>query len=236
MSGFMGEFLGTLVLIVFGVGSGAATNLKGNYARNQNWTFIALAWGLAVTFGVYVAGQFGSQGHLNPAVTIGFAVFGFFPWSQVGGYLLGQFLGAFLGAVIVMIQYYPHFKGARGGAADGNSVGIFATGPAIKNPLFNYLSETIATFFFVFVLLNLGNFTTGLKPLIVGLLIVVVGQTLGGTTGFAINPARDFAPRLAYAILPVPNKGSANWSYAWVPILGPLSGGLIAAAVEALLK
>lgn len=236
MSGFMGEFLGTLVLIVFGVGSGAATNLKGNYARSQNWTFIALAWGLAVTFGVYVAGQFGSQGHLNPAVTIGFAVFGFFPWSQVGGYLLGQFLGAFLGAVIVMIQYYPHFKAASGGATDGNSVGIFATGPAIKNPLFNYLSETIATFFFVFVLLNLGNFTTGLKPLIVGLLIVVVGQTLGGTTGFAINPARDFAPRLAYAILPVPNKGSANWSYAWVPILGPLSGGLIAAAVEALLK
>ncbi|KRM87614.1 MIP/aquaporin family protein [Lacticaseibacillus thailandensis] len=236
MSGFLGEFLGTMVLIVFGVGSGAATNLKGNYARHQNWTFIALAWGLAVTFGVYVAGQFGSQGHLNPAVTIGFAAFGFFPWPQVGGYLLGQFLGAFVGAVIVIIQYYPHFKSARRGTDDGNSVGIFATGPAINNPLFNYLSETIATFFFVFVLLNLGNFTTGLKPLIVGLLIVVVGQTLGGTTGFAINPARDFAPRLAYAILPVPNKGTANWTYAWVPILGPLSGGLIAAALEAVLK
>lgn len=234
MNGFLGEFFGTLVLIVLGVGSGAAVNLKGNYARHSNWMFISLAWGLAVTFGVYVAGQFGSQGHLNPAVTVGFAVFGYLPVAQVLPYLLGQFLGAFLGAVIVMIQYYPHFKAAKN-AEDGNQVGIFATGPAIANPLFNFLSETIATFFFIFVLLNLGNFTQGLKPLIVGLLIVVVGQTLGGTTGFAINPARDFAPRLAYSLLPVPHKGTANWSYAWVPICGPLVGGILAAGLETLL-
>lgn len=234
MSGFLGEFLGTMVLIVFGVGAGAGNSLKSSYARQSNWTFVALAWGLAVTFGVYVAAAFGAQGHLNPAVTIGFAAFGFFPWKEVPAYLLGQFAGAFVGAVIVMIQYYPHFKAAKT-AADGNSVGIFATGPAIPNPLFNFLSETIATFFFIFSLLNLGNFTTGLKPLIVGLLIVVVGQTLGGTTGFAINPARDFAPRLAYAILPVPNKGGANWGYAWVPVFGPLLGGLLAGWLQALL-
>ncbi|MFC6181710.1 MIP/aquaporin family protein [Lactiplantibacillus daowaiensis] len=234
MHGFLGEFLGTMVLIVFGVGSGAGVNLKKTYAHAQNWTFISLAWGLAVTFGVYVAGQFGSQGHLNPAVTIGFALFGFFPWAQVMPYLLGQFLGAFVGAVVVMIQYYPHFKAAKS-PADGNSVGIFATGPAIPNPLFNFLSETIATFFFIFPLLNLGNFTQGLKPLIVGLLIVVVGLTLGGTTGFAINPARDWAPRFAYTILPVPNKSSANWSYAWVPMCGPLLGGILAAGLQALI-
>ena len=189
---------------------------------------------MAVTFGVYVAGQFGADGHLNPAVTLGFAAFGFFPWADVVPYLLGQFLGAFVGAAIVIVQYYPHFKAAKS-PDDGNSVGIFATGPAIPNPLFNFLSETIATFFFIFTLLNLGDFTKGLKPLIVGLLIMVVGQTLGGTTGFALNPARDFAPRLAYAILPVPNKADANWGYAWVPICGPIVGGLLAAALQAML-
>lgn len=198
-------------------------------------TFICLAWGLAVTFGVYVAGQFGSDGHLNPAVTVGFALFGYLPMANVWPYLLGQFLGAFVGAAIVIIQYYPHFQAAKT-AADGNQVGIFATGPAISNPVFNFLSETIATFFFIFVLLNLGNFTQGLKPLMVGLLIVVVGQTLGGTTGFAINPARDWAPRLAYTILPVPNKGSANWGYAWVPMFGPLLGGILAAGLETIIS
>lgn len=182
-------------------------------------------------FGVYVAGNFGSQGHLNPAVTLGFAAFGFFPIKSVLPYLLGQFLGAFVGAAIVIIHYAPHFQAAKS-SAEGNSVGIFATGPAIRNPLFNFLSEMIATFTFIFCLLNLGDFTKGLKPLIVGLLIMVIGQALGGTTGFALNPARDFAPRLAYAILPVPNKGDANWEYAWVPVLGPIAGGLAAAFLQ----
>ncbi|MHC3378013.1 MIP/aquaporin family protein [Ligilactobacillus equi] len=234
MNGFLGEFLGTFILIVFGTGCGAAVNLKKSYAKGANWMYISLAWGMAVTFGVYVAGQFGSDGHLNPAVTLGFAAFGFFPWSQVLPYLLGQFLGAFLGAAIVIIHYYPHFK--ESSSEDGNSVGIFATGPAINNGLFNFLSETIATFVFIFTLLNLGNFTQGLKPLIVGLLIMVIGQALGSTTGFALNPARDFSPRLAYSILPVPNKGGANWAYAWVPICGPIVGGLLAACLQAVLK
>lgn len=234
MSGFTGEFLGTMVLIILGVGCCAGVNLKGNYAKGSDWTFVCLAWGMAVTFGVYVAGNFGSQGHLNPAVTLGFAAFGFFPIKSVLPYLLGQFLGAFVGAAIVIIHYAPHFQAAKS-SAEGNSVGIFATGPAIRNSLFNFLSEMIATFTFIFCLLNLGDFTKGLKPLIVGLLIMVIGQALGGTTGFALNPARDFAPRLAYAILPVPNKGDANWEYAWVPVLGPIAGGLAAAFLQMLL-
>lgn len=234
MSGFTGEFLGTMVLIILGVGCCAGVNLKGNYAKGSDWTFVCLAWGMAVTFGVYVAGNFGSQGHLNPAVTLGFAAFGFFPIKSALPYLLGQFLGAFVGAAIVIIHYAPHFQAAKS-SAEGNSVGIFATGPAIRNPLFNFLSEMIATFTFIFCLLNLGDFTKGLKPLIVGLLIMVIGQALGGTTGFALNPARDFAPRLAYAILPVPNKGDANWEYAWVPVLGPIAGGLAAAFLQMLL-
>ena len=231
MNGFLGEFLGTMVLIVLGVGTGAGVNLKTSYARNSGWLFITIAWGMAVTFGVYVAGSFGSHGHLNPAVTIPFAIFGFFPWDQVLPYLLGQFLGAFVGAVLVIIQYGAQFKNAKD-ANDGNVVGIFATGPAINNGLYNFLSETIATFVFILTLLNLGDFTKGLKPLIVGLLIMVVGQALGGTTGFALNPARDWAPRFAYSVLPVPNKGDSNWGYAWVPMFGPLAGGLIAACVQ----
>lgn len=235
MSGFIGEFFGTLVLIVLGVGCCAATNLKQTYATKQNWTFICLSWGMAVTFGVYVAGMLGSQGHLNPAVTIGFALFGYFPWSQVLPYLAGQFLGAFVGAVLVIIQYYPHFKASHG-VEEGNAVNIFATMPAIKNPVFNFLSEVIATGVFIFALLNLGTFTTGLKPVIVGLLIMVIGLSLGSTTGFALNPARDWAPRLAYTILPIPGKSSAHWEYAWVPMLGPLAGGIIAAGLQFILQ
>lgn len=235
MNGFMGEFLGTMILIVLGAGSGAGLNLNKTYAKGQNWLFVSLAWGLAVTMGVYVAGMLGSDGHLNPAVTIGFAAFGFFPWSQVLPYLLGQFLGAFVGAALVIIQFTPHFK-ATANEAEGNSVGIFATRPAIKAPFFNFLSELITTFVFVFILLNLGNFTEGLKPFIVGMLIAVIGMGLGTTTGFAINPARDWGPRLAYTILPVPNKGGAEWSYSWVPMVGPLAGGLIAAGLEVLVN
>lgn len=235
MNGFIGEFFGTMVLILLGAGTGASMNLNKTYAKGSNWLYASLSWGIAVTMGVYVAGMLGSQGHLNPAVTIPYAIFGLFPWHDVLPYLLGQFLGAFVGATLIMIQFYPHFKASPDEAA-GNSVGIFATRPAIKSPVFNLLSEIIATFAFVFILLNLGNFTQGLKPLIVGLLIMVVGTGLGTTTGFALNPARDWAPRFAYTIWPVPHKGSAEWGYAWVPMCGPLIGGLIATGLETLLK
>lgn len=234
MSGFIGEFFGTLILMVLGAGTGASVNLKRTYGTGSNWTMVCIAWGLAVTMGVYVAGALGSDGHLNPAVTLGFATFGFFPWAQVFPYLLGQFLGAFVGAAIVMVQFYPHFKETKNPAE--NSVGVFATRPAIQSPLFNFLSEVIATWTFIFILLNLGDFTQGLKPFIVGTVIAVVGMALGTTTGFALNPARDWGPRLAYTLLPVPNRGNAEWSYAWVPMCGPIVGGLLAAGLQVILK
>ncbi len=235
MHGFIGEFFGTMILILFGAGTGAGLNLKKTYAKGSDWTFVCLSWGIAVTMGVYVAGSLGSDGHLNPAVTIPFAIFGFFPWSDVLPYLAGQFLGAFVGATIVAIQFAPHFKQTPD-AQSGNVVGIFATMPAIKTPLYNFLSELFATFAFIFVLLNLGNFTVGLKPFIVGTLIFVVGTGLGTTTGFAINPARDWGPRLAYTLLPIPNKTSAHWEYSWVPMFGPLIGGSIAACLQFFIK
>lgn len=237
MSGFLGEFFGTCVLIILGESVSAGISLKKTYgsASANNWFFVSFAWGLAVTMGVYVASSFGSLGHLNPAVTLAYAVFGLFAWHSVAPYILGQLLGAFVGAMVIMIHFYPHFKVSHG-PKEGNSVGIFATVPAIKNLPFNFLSEVIATFFFVLILLNLGDFTTGLKPLIVGFLIFSIGAGFGTTTAFALNPARDLMPRLAYSILPVPNKGTAQWDYAWVPVIGPIVGAVFAAAIQQLIK
>ncbi len=235
MNGFWGELLGTTILILVGDGCVAALKLNKSYAKANNWFYICITWAFAVAFGVYVAGQFGAKGHLNPAITIGYAIFGFFPWSQVVPYLLGQFIGAFIGAALVILHYFQHFKATKT-EKEGNTVMIFATLPAINNPFFNFLGEIIATFTFVFILLNLGDFTTGLKPLILGFVIAAVGLSLGGTTGFALNPARDWSPRFAHTILPVPNKGSSHWEYAWVPMCGPLVGGILAALLEFLIK
>ena len=171
----LGEFLGTLTLIVLGCGVGAGLNLNKTMAHGQSdWFYVTFAWGIAVTMGVYVAASFGAQGHLNPAVTIAFAVAGTFPWSHVVPYLVGQFLGAFLGAVLVMIQFWPHFKATKD--PKHNNIGIFSTVPGIRSNLFNFLSELIATFIFMLVLYNLGDFTTGLKPVVVGLVIFVIGD------------------------------------------------------------
>lgn len=235
MTGFIGEFFGTMIMVVFGIGTGAAINLKHSYARNSNWLFVSIAWGMAITFGVYVAGALGSEGHLNPAVTLGFAIFNNFPMAKVGPYILAQFLGAFVGSGLIIIQYYPHFKASKT-AEDGNHVGIFGTAPSIENPVFNFLGELIATFIFIFTLLNLGDFTQGIKPIVCGLLVMVLAMALGSTTGLALNPARDWAPRLAYTILPIPHKGSANWKYAWVPLVGPTLGAFLAAGLEKLIK
>lgn len=234
MQEYLGEFMGTMVLIVLGTGLGASVNLQKAYGKGSNWLYICLGWGLAVTFGVYVSSFIGSEGHLNPAVTIAFATFDLFPWNEVAGYLIAQFLGGFLGAAIVALHFYPHFKESKT-EEEGNSVAIFGSGPAIPNKFFNFLSELIATFFFVYILLNLGDFSQGLKPWIVGMVITSVGLALGSTTGYALNPARDFSPRLAYAILPIPNKSSARMDYAWVPILGPICGAVLAAAVFTLI-
>ena len=233
MTHFIAEFLGTLILILLGDGVVANVVLKKSKGENAGWMVITTGWAFAVAVPVYIFAAT-SGAHFNPAVTVGLAVAGLFPWGEVPIYLSAQFLGAFVGAVLVIIQYGAQFKNAKN-TSDGNVVGIFATGPAIDNGLYNFLSETIATFVFIFTLLNLGDFTKGLKPLIVGLLIMVVGQALGGTTGFALNPARDWAPRFAYTVLPVPNKSNANWGYAWVPMLGPIVGGILAAGLQYLL-
>ncbi|GFZ26303.1 MIP/aquaporin family protein [Lactobacillus corticis] len=234
MHGFIGEFLGTFVLLAFGVGTGAEISLKKTLGRGEDWIFVTFSWGLAIALGVYVAGSFGSDGHLNPAVTLAFAMFNGFPWKDVLPYIAGQFLGAFCGATMAAIHYWPQFKATKT-AEEGNNIGVFATGATINNPLFNFLNEVGDTFLLTFVLLNLGNFTTGLKPIVVGFLIMVIGQAFGGTTGFAMNPARDWGPRLAYTILPIPNKGDANWSYAWIPMVGPIVGAILATWLHGLL-
>lgn len=230
MEKYIGEFLGTMVLIAFGTGFGSSISLKHALSKNMSPSFLTVifAWGFAVMCGVYVAGFFETGGHLNPAVTIAFALGGLFDWSMVAGYITAQILGAFTGAAIVVLHYYPHFQATK--AEEGNSVGIFATGPAIPNTTYNFLSEVIATFFFIFVLLlmNTAGFAVGLAPVVVAFLVMAIGLSFGSTTGYAINPARDFGPRLAYALLPIPNKGGANWGYAWIPIVGPTVGATLA--------
>lgn len=227
MSPFMGEILGTMIVIVFGAGIGAGSSLKRSYSNNAGWIVITIAWGLAVTMGVFAVGSI-SGAHLNPAVTIALAIEGSFAWSQVPGYILAQMIGAFLGATIVYLHYLPHWKVTEDPAT---KLGVFVTSPAIPHSFSNLLSEIIGTFILVLGLLFIGanKFTEGLNPIAVGLLIVVIGMSLGGTTGYAINPARDLGPRIAHFVLPIPGKGRSNWSYAWIPVIGPILGGALGA-------
>lgn len=194
-----------------------------SFAHGSGWIVIGLGWGLAVAVAVYVVGQI-SGAHLNPAVTLALAFQGVFPWRDVPGYIAAQLLGAMAGAVIVVLHYLPHWKETEDTAT---KLSVFATGPAMDHPFANVLSEMIGTFIFVLALQSFGvnSFAEGLNPLIVGFLVVSIGLSLGGTTGYAINPARDLGPRLAHWLLPIPGKGTSNWKYAWVPIVGPLLGG-----------
>jgi glycerol uptake facilitator protein len=227
MTPFVGEMMGTMILIVFGAGIGAGSSLKKSYSNNAGWIVITLAWGLAVTMGVFAVGSV-SGAHLNPAVTIALALNGSFPWSKVPGYIAAQMIGAILGAAIIYLHYLPHWKETDD---PGVKLGVFATSPAIPHTFSNLLSEMIGTFILVLGLLFIGanKFTEGLNPLVVGLLIVVIGMSLGGTTGYAINPARDLGPRIAHFLLPIPGKGSSNWGYSWIPVVGPILGGCIGA-------
>ncbi|MGP3561085.1 MIP/aquaporin family protein [Geobacillus sp. BK01] len=233
MSPFLGEFVGTALLIIFGAGVCAGVNLKKSYAANSGWLVITMGWGLAVAIAAYAVGQY-SGAHLNPALTVALALAGDFPWKDVPGYIAAQVLGAVVGAVIVCLHYWPHWKETDD---PGVKLGVFATGPAVPNVVANLLSEMIGTFVLVLAILAIGanKFADGLNPFIVGFLIVAIGLSLGGTTGYAINPARDFGPRLAHFLLPIPGKGSSNWSYAWVPIVGPLLGGAMGSLVYKLL-
>ncbi|TDM04141.1 MIP/aquaporin family protein [Macrococcus carouselicus] len=233
MSEFLAELVGTAILILFGAGVCANVNLRGSYAKDGGWMVIALGWGLAVVMGVYAVGSI-TGAHLNPAVSIGLAVDGAFPWSKVPMYILAQMLGAMLGALITWLHFMPHFKAETD---PGTKLGVFSTGPAYPNYMANFTSEIIGTTILVMGLLFIGanKFTEGLNPLIVGALIIAIGVSLGGTTGYAINPARDLGPRLAHTILPIPGKGPSNWAYAIVPVLGPIAGGMLGATLYHLL-
>lgn len=214
--------------MAFGSGTNASILLNKTIVDRfkTNWLNIIFGWAFAVAFAVYVGVTRGGSGHLNPAVTVSMAVAGLFPWSSVIPMSIAQVLGVFVGSAITIVHYYPHFKITT--PEEGNVVGIFATGPAIEDRPFNVLSEIIATFMFMLAILCLGKMADGLAPMVIGMLVASIGMSFGSTTGYALNPARDFGPRLAYTLLPVPNRGPTNWGYACVPIVGPLIGGALA--------
>ncbi|AEF93022.1 MIP family channel protein [Desulfotomaculum nigrificans CO-1-SRB] len=227
MSPFLAEIIGTMILIILGDGVVAGVLLRKSKAENSGWIVITVGWGLAVAMAAYAVGSF-SGAHLNPALTIALAAIGKFPWADVPSYILAQFIGAFLGAVVVWLHYLPHWKETED---QGAKLGIFCTGPGIRDTFGNLLSEIIGTFVLVLGILAIGanKFADGINPFIVGLLIVAIGVSLGGTTGYAINPARDLGPRIAHAVLPIAGKGSSDWGYAWIPVVGPVIGGILGA-------
>jgi len=227
MNPYFAEFFGTMLLIILGEGVVAGVLLKNTKSEGEGWLTVVLAWGLAVTLAIYAVGSI-SQAHLNPAITLALFISGDFPGELVIGYLIGQFTGAFTGAVVVWLHYLPHWGRTESAS---KKLAVFATGPAIRSTPANLLSEIIATLIFVLAIQFIGanEFASGLNPLIIGGLIVSIGLSLGGTTGFAINPARDLGPRLAHFILPIPGKGSSDWSYSWIPVAGPIIGGVLGA-------
>lgn len=227
MTPFIAELVGTMLLIIFGGGVVAGVVLNKSKSQNSGWIVITVGWGFGVAVSAYAVGSF-SGAHLNPALTIALATIGNFPWADVPGYIIAQMLGAFLGAVIVWLHYLPHWSATEDKDA---KLAVFSTGPAIRSTGANLISEIIGTFVLVLGILSIGanKFADGLNPFIVGVLIIVIGLSLGGTTGYAINPARDLGPRIAHAILPIPGKRDSDWSYSWIPVVGPIIGGVLAA-------
>ncbi len=229
MSIFGAEVIGTALLILLGNGVVACVLLAQSKGQNGGWIVITFGWGLAVMTGAFAVGQF-SGAHLNPAVTIGFWVAGTIDGGDVPEYLAGEFIGAFIGATLVWLAYLDHWKETED---PGLKLACFSTAPAIRNPVSNIITEVIGTFVLVFGILaffdNAATADTGLGALIVGLLVVGIGLSLGGPTGYAINPARDLGPRIMHAILPIAGKGDSDWGYAWIPVVAPLIGGILAA-------
>ncbi len=229
MSEFLSELLGTMMLILFGNGVVCNVVLKKTKGNGNDWLLISIGWALAVTIPVYIFGPIGG-GHFNPAFTIAMASIGDFEWTRVPLYIIAQLIGAMIGAIIVYVMYMPHFKETQD---DGDKLACFATSPAINNKVGNIVSEFIGTFVLVISLLGIQNteVVSGFGPIIVGLVILAIGVSLGGTTGYAINPARDLGPRIVHCILFSREKKSSNWSYSWIPIISPICGAVMGAII-----
>jgi glycerol uptake facilitator protein len=230
MQSLLAEAVGTMILILLGDGVVANVVLDRTKGHNSGWIVITMGWAVAVTIAVYAVGRI-SGAHLNPAVTIALATIGSFPWAQVPGYVAAQMIGAILGATLVWLMYLPHWGVTKD---PGSKLAVFATGPAIRNTAANVIGELIGTAVLVFGILAIAAnaqtlskpgdvdlsfvFSRGLQPLLVGVLILGIGLSLGGPTGYAINPARDLGPRIMHAILPIAGKGGSDWEYSWVPV------------------
>ena len=240
MPAYLAEFVGTLILVLLGDGVVANVVLRQTKGHNSGWIVVTTGWALAVTFAVYCTNTF-SGAHLNPAVTIGLAAIGKFDPAQVPGYLGAQMLGGIAGAILVWLAYLPHWKATEDPAA---KLGVFCTAPAIRHTLANLLCEIIGTAVLVLGVLAIlspqnlvpnSGFDKGFAPALVGMMVWAIGLSLGGPTGYAINPARDLGPRIAHALLPIAGKGGSDWSYAWIPVVGPILGGLVGAMAYKLL-
>ncbi|GLU46433.1 MIP/aquaporin family protein [Nocardiopsis ansamitocini] len=239
---YLAEFIGTAILVLLGNGVVAGVLLAKSKANNGGWIVITLGWGMAVMVAAYVTGQV-SGAHLNPALTLGLASIGDFSWAMVPGYITAQLAGAVMGSVLVYLAYLPHWRITEDADA---KLAVFSTAPAVRNAPANFTTEVIGTFMLVLGILGIGAnsgaitqdnvdlsalFSTGIAPLLVGLLVLAIGLSLGGPTGYAINPARDLGPRIAHFLLPIPGKRDSDWSYAWIPVVGPVVGGVLGALV-----
>jgi glycerol uptake facilitator protein len=242
MQPYIAEFVGTLILILLGDGVVAGVLLRNSKAEHSGWIVITFGWGMAVAIAVYAVFAV-SGAHINPAVTVGLASIGLHPWAQVPGYIIAQLLGAFVGAVLVWLAYYDHWKETDDPTL---KLGVFSTIPEIRNTIPNFITEVIGTAMLVFGVVAIVTnaqriqqasdlWLIGIFPLLVGLLVLAIGLSLGGPTGYAINPARDLGPRIAHAVLPIPGKGSSDWSYSWIPVVAPLVGGVIGAFLYVIL-
>jgi glycerol uptake facilitator protein len=229
LSIFGAEVIGTALLILLGDGVVAAVLLSKSKAENSGWIVITWGWAMGVMVGVFAVAQF-SGAHLNPAVTFGFVLIGNIEWSDVPAYFAGEFVGAMIGATLVWLSYLSHWRETED---PGLKLAVFCTAPAIRNTAHNIITEIIGTFVLVFGVLaffaDKATAATGLGGLLVGLLVLGIGLSLGGPTGYAINPARDLGPRIMHAILPIPGKGDSDWGYSWIPVVGPLIGGALGA-------
>ncbi len=235
MSPFTSEFTGTMFLLILGGGVNANVVLNKTKGQNSGWIVICFGWAIAVFTGVYIASH-GSGAHLNPAITLGMAAFNDFPWKDVPAYIGGQMAGAMTGAFIVWLLYKQHLDETPDQSLQ---LAVFSTGPAIRNPLNNIISEMIGTMVLVMGVLFMtkpGSSLGTLDALPAALLVFGIGLSLGGTTGYAINPARDLGPRIMHSILPVKNKGKSDWAYSWIPVLGPIAGGVLGAFIYSMIK